>query len=217
MNIPFFGNRPPQAGAQQVAVQPPTPMVVTAQVAPPWQPGQQVAPGVPMNAPNPMGQVPRGLGGRRLSGAAVASAQMAGTRLPFFVDGEYDRVEIVSTGMARTKYCFVVECKILQSNNPQRPEGSGAVWVQNCADENIAFPTIKRFAICLLGASDESQVPPDLLSAFIDALSAGDQQVNDFPANPAKGVILPLSVRTVPTKRGGQFTRHDWFPAIQEG
>lgn len=128
----------------------------------------------------------------------------------YLTPGEYT-LEIQKTIAKRSQNSgdvFIVEFTILESNNPEKPVGSRASWVQSFKNVTIALSSIKEFLLAALGVdtSDKAklrEVEPrieDIMNTCV--ASPGD--------NPLTGERIKVSVVNVTTKKGGPFSRHDW-------
>jgi hypothetical protein len=91
---------------------------------------------------------------------------------------------------------FVVEGKNIQSNNPERPVGATCSWVVN-TDLDAAPGNIKQF-ISAAGQCDASEVDEDSVEASISS------------DNPLCGEKVSLTVVTIKTKAGNDFSKHVW-------
>jgi hypothetical protein len=128
---------------------------------------------------------------------------------------------------------FIVEFKIEKSNYIQRlaeakaagpvdlvafdkiapnKEDTTASWYQSMKDPAVAFGAIKAFAAGVQGEDPENQAFVDGVEAFMDA-------VVDTPQKPGAltGVLIPLEVKTIKKRDGGDFSLHVWGEAIVEG
>jgi hypothetical protein len=143
---------------------------------------------------------------------------MAGTRYPLFLEGEYI-VLVEKSLVTQRKPCFVLETKIIQSSNPNRPAGSNAAWVQKLDDPDVAYPSIKRCVVCALGCATDQQVI-DLgwnLGELLNAAADPDAPAsNVYPQNPLKDRYLSVIVTNILTKKNTPFTRHDWYPYVAQ-
>lgn len=117
----------------------------------------------------------------------------------FFLPGRY-RVEVQAckSGTTRKKAdYFLVECKILQSTNPDRPVGSKATHFITLKPDTAALAEVKRFVSV---ATDTPEKEVD--AAGVEMLVSDEQ--------PLRGKVLDVTVVNVKTKTGGDYSRHQW-------
>ena len=156
--------------------------------------------------------------GRAFDGNAIAAANMAGTRYPLFLEGEY-LLMVEKNLVTQRKPCFVAEFMIVQSSNPNRPPGTNAAWVQKLDDPDVAYPSIKRYAACALGCATEQQLLEVgvNLGEMLNACADPEQPASAiYPPNPLKDRYLSLIVTNILTKKNTPFTRHDWYPYVPQ-
>lgn len=128
----------------------------------------------------------------------------------YFLPGQY-KVKLLAVKMIVSRKkddLFIVECEILESNNPDRPVGSKASQVINLK-QDAAMGNIKGFLAAANGIH-----PGD--TARVDAEI--DEDVSEYAVssdNPLAGTILNLSCVNVKTRAGGDFTLHHWDPCEQ--
>lgn len=103
---------------------------------------------------------------------------------------------------------FIAECKILDSDNSERPVGSKASMVVNM-DNVSAMGNIKAFLAAASGIDPKNSVR---VNAEITEEIA---EIAVAEGNPFAGTVLELDARIVKTREGGDFTKHFWSPSTQ--
>ena len=127
----------------------------------------------------------------------------------YFLDGVY-RVEIIkcTTIQSRKKEdLFIVECKVLESNNDQRKPGVKASWIVNLKHD-AALGNIKGFIAAANGISpslEEEKVNEEVGEEEVEFAVSKD--------NPLAGIIVDLEAITIQTRAKTPFTLHKWEPA----
>jgi hypothetical protein len=215
----------PDPAYQQVQVPPPAPAYPPPGAYPP--PAQPHVPAMPRAA----GAPPPGLGApgggrasfgapagarRMLDGRNIAGANMAGTRNPYLLDGDY-LLEILRTLVSGRKGSFVAEFQIHQSSNPDRAVGTKASWIQSMSDPDVAYPSIKRFIACACGVGSDAEVEAlgiDFVELINACASDTEQASSVFPPNPLKARLVVARVAGILTRENKPFTRHDFHPYV---
>ena len=118
----------------------------------------------------------------------------------YFLPGKY-RVEVQAcksgTTRKRENY-FLVECKILESTNPDRPVGSKATHFITLKVDTPALAEVKRFVSIATDTPEE-----EVDSAGVEMLVSEEQ--------PLRGKVLNVSVVNVKSnKTGKEYSRHQW-------
>jgi hypothetical protein len=85
--------------------------------------------------------------------------------------------------------------------------GTSASWFQSLQDMDIGFGALKSFASSILGQKSEDPEFVEAVEGFMNAV------VNDGAIN---GVLLPLEVVMVKTKKETDFSLHKWGQIIEE-
>lgn len=129
------------------------------------------------------------------SGMKDAKKQVGGV---YFKKGVYVvEVKAVKTGKTRKGVIFfVVECKILESDNPERTPGMSVSWMVT-ADKDAFLSNVRGF---VAEATDVDFETVDEVDA--EAVCATD--------NPLEGLIISAEAVDVPTKAGSNYTRVTW-------
>ncbi len=152
---------------------------------------QQPAQGFPQVPTNGNG-APQQFGSDKFNPFAAATAKALTPRLPYFEPGHH-RCEIVKTAVTTVNPSFVVEFKILESNNPAMRPGNMHVWIQGLNSPYIWPNVIKSFFMAVLGVTTAEQllekgVTDAVLAEIMKAASNPDQKLSEmFNANPLKG------------------------------
>jgi hypothetical protein len=126
----------------------------------------------------------------------------------YFIEGHY-QVEVVRVFTMRSRKkddLFIVECKILESDNAERRQGMRASWVVNLKQEP-ALGNIKGFVAAANGIdpADEKQVNAEVTEEVVE-FACGDD-------NPLEGTIMELECVAITTRAGNPFTLHKWQAA----
>ena len=86
-------------------------------------------------------------------------------------------------------------------------EGSSASWFQSLQDQDIGFGSLKGFASSILGVSPDNEEFLEQVEEFLS--EAVNSQALD-------GVILPLEVILIQTKKGADFSLYKWGKMVEE-
>jgi len=128
----------------------------------------------------------------------------------YFLPGLYEvEIQKVHTLVSRKREdLFIVEAKILESNNPDRAPGSSASWLVNFK-QDAALGNIKGFIAACNGIdpADEVRVNDEV-----------DEDVCEYVVseeNPLAGTRVKLEAVMKKTKSGGDFTLHIWNPVAE--
>lgn len=119
--------------------------------------------------------------------------------------GIYD-VEVVRLSVGTTRKqvpFFTADLRILGSNNPDHRVGEVANWFVGF-DKDAALGNVKAFAVACLsseGAVDPASITEKVMESLVDK---GGEAV--------AGTQLKVQVTQVPTKTGGTYSKHLWFP-----
>lgn len=123
----------------------------------------------------------------------------------YFLKGNYlIRVDKVKVGTTRMGIeFFVVECTILESDNPERKPKSSVSWL--CmSDKDLYLANINHFC----------SIACDIPSEEVD--EAGVELVVS-EENPLAGTILRVQATDIKTRAGKDFTKVVWKqPTVQE-
>lgn len=139
------------------------------------------------------------------SGLNTASASGGGV---YFTQGIYPRVRIdgVKTITGRKgDFFFIVNCEIIESEVPGRPEGMYCDWTVNMRHD-ASMGNIKSFLDILFASYEE-------LRAFFKDEHKGNYETFISDALERKlldDLELKLEAVNIKTKAGGDFTLHRW-------
>jgi hypothetical protein len=86
-------------------------------------------------------------------------------------------------------------------------QGSTASWYQSMKDIDIGFGALKSFAASILGDKPEDPAFIEAVEGFMNAV------VNEGVIN---GMLIPVEVITVKTKKDEDFSLHRWGQIIEE-
>lgn len=112
---------------------------------------------------------------------------------------------------------FVVEYKVLESNNDKHPAGLTRTWMPKMG-EDMSEANLKGFILASLGIdkSDEvtiASVKEDIPSALEAALDGPDKE----NVNALKGTRIHVSVHRITTKEKKQpFNAHEFSPSLKK-
>jgi len=131
----------------------------------------------------------------------------------YFLEGDYVvRVKRVFVKRSRQDaLMFIVECAVLSSTNPQRPEGCEPNWVNKITGNDSALPNIKGFLAACGGADPTNEAAVEALGITSEDVDAA---VSD--ENPLAGTLVKLHAFIKKTKKDTDFTVHDWSPVDQD-
>jgi hypothetical protein len=87
------------------------------------------------------------------------------------------------------------------------PEGSTASWYQSLQDIDIGFGALKSFAANILGEKPEDPEFIEAVEGFMNSV------VNEGVIN---GMLIPVEVIQVKTKKDTDFSLHKWGQVIDE-
>jgi hypothetical protein len=87
------------------------------------------------------------------------------------------------------------------------PAGSTATWYQSLKDIDIGFGALKSFAASILGQKPEDPEFIEAVEGFMNSV------VNEGVIN---GMLIPVEVITVKTKKDSDFSLHKWGQIIEE-
>lgn len=94
----------------------------------------------------------------------------------------------------------------LEKTLPNQP-GSTASWYQSLKDIDIGFGALKSFAASILGQKPEDPEFIEAVEGFMNAV------VNEGAIN---GMLIPVEVVTIKTKKDEDFSLHKWGQVIEE-
>lgn len=126
----------------------------------------------------------------------------------YFLEGNY-KVEVVKVFAMKSRKkddLFIVETKILDSDNPKRKAGTSCSWVVNLKQE-AALGNIKGF---IAAANEIDPADADKVNEEVN------EEAVEFAcseANPLVGVLLDLECVEIKTRANKDFTLHKWSPA----
>ena len=118
----------------------------------------------------------------------------------YFVPGLYPVVEVDACKMIFTRKneeLFVAECKIIESEVPERGPGTHASFTANITRHDAALGNIKGFMVAGFNCSAD-EITDDVAEEVVSA------------RQPLAGVRLRLEAVNVGTRAGGDFTKHIW-------
>jgi len=94
----------------------------------------------------------------------------------------------------------------LEKTLPNQP-GSSASWYQSLQDPDIGFGALKAFAASILGQKPEDPAFVEEVEDFMNSV------VTDGAIN---GMLIPVEVVLIKTKKDADFSLHKWGQIIQE-
>lgn len=121
-------------------------------------------------------------------------------------------LEVVKTIFKVTRKsgdAFIVEFKVLESDHPKHRVGSKATWFQSLKDKSVALPALKDFALKLFQIDDPRSDDPTV----VEFISNMDEMLMEAceQETPLAGYKIRVTTEAVVTKKGLDFTRHNWF------
>jgi hypothetical protein len=146
----------------------------------------------------------------------------------YFKPGNY-RVKIkacklVNSQAGPAKTFFVIECDVLQSDNPDIQIGRERSQVINMANV-MGLPNVKQFVAAVSGIEPTSETVNEEVEAYWKkelkrrGLTDGEdvpfadicELVSDEKINLFQDIEMKLECTTILTKdKGGEFTKHNW-------
>lgn len=87
------------------------------------------------------------------------------------------------------------------------PAGTSAAWFQSLQDTDIGFGALKSFAASILGQKPEDPEFIEAVEGFMNSI------VNEDAIG---GMLIPVEVITIKTKKDTDFSLHKWGPIIEE-
>ena len=87
------------------------------------------------------------------------------------------------------------------------PAGTTASWYQSLQDADIGFGALKGFAADILGQKPDNAEFVEAVEGFMNAVVAD---------NTLAGLLLPVEVTMVKTKKNTDFSPHKWGQIIDE-
>lgn len=129
----------------------------------------------------------------------------------YFLEGLYsvEVLKVFTMTSRKREDLFIAECKVLESDNPERKPGMRASWIVNLK-QDAALGNIKGFIAACNGIhpSDEDEVNEEVTEEAVEYAVSDD--------NPLKGTVLGLQAVGITTRAGTPFTLHKWSPARDE-
>lgn len=102
---------------------------------------------------------------------------------------------------------FVVEMKVLESNNPNRPAGCSPSWVVK-TNQDAAIGNIKGFLAAASGIDPKDREGLKQVTAAYAEWASGAE-------NPLAGNRVHVEVDIIKTRKGADFSKHYWSPVEQ--
>lgn len=151
----------------------------------------------------------------------VGQAQVFG-RGRYLKDGRYTLrfLKMYTIETRKSGHALVAEFNVESSNNDEIPEGTKRNWYQSLGDKDIAFPAVKEFMLSLLNVDqedeDEMEEFDSKLDVRLEKYSDSKWQNLDAKKHPLHGRLINCECYIKETKKGGEFTVHDWSPCDDE-
>jgi hypothetical protein len=131
--------------------------------------------------------------------------------------GTYDAeiVRILTKQTQKSGLGFIVELKVINSNNPEHKPGSKASWFQSMKSPPQAFAAIKEFVAAVLGipAKEKDRLAAEIdpiIEKLMDRLTGAENAFGPQGDDPGRMVHVETFMKK--TQRGGDFTVHAWSP-----
>jgi hypothetical protein len=140
-------------------------------------------------------------------------ADPTGVSYPYLEDGTYvlniDRIQVRPS--RKGKLLYIIEIIVAQSTNPSRPAGMKCSAFIDLSNEDMRDKHMKQFIAAALGSDPQLEVHKGPVAP--DGRAWDQNAVESYAENqPWKGRSIGCRVTTVETKKGDDFTRHDWIP-----
>lgn len=137
--------------------------------------------------------------------AGIEEAEVGGGGV-YFLPGIY-KIEVEKVFAKESRKgdaLFIVETKILESDNEERVVGSTCSWVVAFKKHEAGLGNIKGFIAAANGIdpTDKVQVKAEVNQAAVEMACSED--------NPLQGIVLPLECNLIKTRQGNPFTLHTW-------
>lgn len=116
------------------------------------------------------------------------------------------RIEIIAVKYLKTRKgqdAFIVECKMVESSNPQRLPGCVCTWMVTM-DKEPALGNIKQFIQTIVPAADFDVLTEDQCEQLV--LGICDEKLN-----PLKGKFARFAATEITTKANRPFTKVKWL------
>lgn len=136
--------------------------------------------------------------------------------LPGFI-GKLKIKRTLAKNSIKTGLAFIVECEVVETNGLRDddgkelyPIGSSVTWYQKMQDRTVAFPAIKAFVAAASGVHPGDSAGMAEINAEMENIlnEATENEAN----NALVGQIVKLETVATKTKKGYDFTRHNWSP-----
>lgn len=106
---------------------------------------------------------------------------------------------------------FIVEFTVLKSTHPDVRAGVRKTFFQKLTDKNVAFPAILEFMAALLGVDKAEK---EEFESFKGNIKKILNQATNFEGSdedhPLHGETVKVTTWSKETKKGNDFTVHDW-------
>lgn len=141
--------------------------------------------------------------------AAIDEADAKGQRNPYLLKGQYLlQVQHIELKKARDKTVYyLVELKILWSDNPDRPEGMTVTWMPKTSSD-MGPINIKRFLAACYGIEPNSDQANSEITRDVAAMSVSPEQ-------PCTGIQVQAQCDDTTTRDGNPFLVVNWIPVPQ--
>jgi len=142
--------------------------------------------------------------------AGTAEAELSERGIYLTAGGTY-LLEVKKTIFKTTRKsgdAFIVEFRVVESDMPQHRPGSRATWFQSLRDRSVALPSIKAFMLALFQIESGDLETPEVqgfLATLDETLMEACETETMF-----EGHRVRVSTEAVVTKKGLDFTRHNW-------
>jgi hypothetical protein len=136
---------------------------------------------------------------------------------PFFLEGSYkvQLVECKSVVNRNKEFLFIINGKILESTNPERKPGMlcGQIIKLSGVGSDSGLGNVKAFVARALqldpsNPEDMAEITSDFMETQV--VSNIDPKTKLPRGNEFAGMVFALSCRNKLTKKGTNFTMHDW-------
>lgn len=146
------------------------------------------------------------------SGIEKAEISERGKYLPPGFVGKLKVRRTLAKDSVKSGLAFIVEFEVLESNHDEFPVGSSATWFQKMTDRTVSLPAIKAWLAAVSGIhpGDRATIDAEIGASMESIL---DEACQNETNNNLIGLEVLVETVGQKTKKGFDFTRHNWLPA----
>lgn len=158
-------------------------------------------------------------------GAGDAPLFDRGRFLPSGFKGVLEVKRTIAKESVKSGVGFICEFEVISVERPGDPEnelspvreGEKRSWWQGMTDKTVAFPSLKAWAGAVAGYAPHEK---EAIEEAIGGATLGDM-LNEATEHPAEndfvGAWVGCETHMIQTKKGNDFTVHNWFPYVEDG